>query len=119
MRQPWTEEEIQFLREFPNNWQAFHVEFPTRSYNSWEVKRRRLNGGTAGSQDGRPQRYVESDRVVLAMLELLAGYVESRMARDTELHRIRQARTRLKDRRKALLAQIEELTEMLVIPDVT
>lgn len=116
-RQPWTEEEVQFLRDFPNNWEAFHTEFPTRSYNSWEVKRRRLNGGSAGTRDSRPQRYVESDRLALAMLELLAGYVEGRLSRETEFDRIRHARGRIRDRRKAMLAQIEELTVGLVVPN--
>lgn len=119
MRQPWTEEEVQFVREHPTDWEAFHEEFPTRSYNSWEVKRRRLSGGSAGTRDSRPQRYVESDRLALTMLEVVALYLEARGLRDTELHRIRMAKARIRDRRKAMLAKIEELTEVMVVPDVS
>jgi len=50
MRSPWTEEETQAVML---DWASFHALFPERSYAAWEVKRRRVPGGTAGSQSRR------------------------------------------------------------------
>jgi hypothetical protein len=47
---PWTPEEIGFLNlSFPE----FHAMFPGRSYDAYEVKRRRIAGGSAGTKPNR------------------------------------------------------------------
>lgn len=45
----WTTEELEDLRALGNNFSLFQAKHPERSYDSWEVKRRRINGGTAGA----------------------------------------------------------------------
>jgi len=47
MRKPWSEAE---LEDVGLGWDRFHNLHPDRSYDSWEVKRRRVAGGTAGSR---------------------------------------------------------------------
>lgn len=78
MRQPWTEEEVQFVREHPTDWEAFHAEFPTRTYDSWEVKRRRLGGGSAGSR----VRLLEADLLAQEMLAVLERYTANRVKQE-------------------------------------
>ena len=47
----WTEDEIAALRRFgPHGWAEFSAAYPDRSYDSWECKRRRLYGGSAGTR---------------------------------------------------------------------
>lgn len=44
-RQFWTEEELDAVRSgIP--WSDFHARFPWRTYDSWEVKRRRVSDYT-------------------------------------------------------------------------
>ena len=47
MKTPWTLDEIE---DISLGWQHFQVLWPHRSYDSWEVKRRRVLGGTAGTR---------------------------------------------------------------------
>lgn len=56
-RRPWTEIEVDYLASGVP-WDAFHATFPQRTYDSWEVKRRRVLGGTAGSN----KRSIEAHR---------------------------------------------------------
>lgn len=46
-RQPWTEAEV---ADLSLSWAAFSARHPSRSYDSYEVKRRRIRGGSAGSR---------------------------------------------------------------------
>lgn len=49
-RQPWSAAELDTLVALgPNDWAGFHEAHPARSYDSWEVKRRRFIG-TAGTR---------------------------------------------------------------------
>ena len=43
----WTEQELADLAAHRDDWLAFSALHPTRSYESWEVKRRRIPGGSA------------------------------------------------------------------------
>lgn len=50
-RTPWSADELDDLALLgPDNWAEFHRRNPNRSYDSWEVKRRRMFGGTAGTK---------------------------------------------------------------------
>ena len=40
-RKPWSETELADLQTLPD-WRTFHAFHPRRSYDSWEVKRRRV-----------------------------------------------------------------------------
>lgn len=54
-RMPWSADELDDLAVLgPDNWAEFHRRNPSRSYDSWEVKRRRLFGGTAGTKPAHP-----------------------------------------------------------------
>lgn len=73
-RRPWTETELDAVTSrFP--WSAFHLLFPDRTYDAWEVKRRRVSGGSAGSN----RRAIEAHRTASERAEralrVLAGYL--------------------------------------------
>jgi hypothetical protein len=75
-RRAWTSEEIATLERLgPKDFAGFHAAHPTRGYDSWEVKRRRLFGGSAGS---RPVSKVSVARRFAAVqaLKTLAEFVE-------------------------------------------
>lgn len=74
-RQPWTENELLALQE-GIGWEQFHLMFPQRSYDSWEVKRRRVAGGTAGRRESTRRERVLSIRA-LEGLRALTDFVEA------------------------------------------
>ena len=49
MRYPWSHAELAALR-YGLSWRQFHERWPDRSYDSWEVKRRRVVHGSAGAK---------------------------------------------------------------------
>lgn len=51
----WTEQELQDLRTHGDDWLGFSALHPGRTYESWEVKRRRIPGGTAGARAAQAQ----------------------------------------------------------------
>ena len=54
-RMPWSQDELDDLAVLgPDNRTQFHERNPNRSYDSWEVKRRRLFAGTAGTKPSHP-----------------------------------------------------------------
>jgi hypothetical protein len=44
----WSQDELIDLTNL--TWTEFHHKYPTRSYDSWEVKRRRIPSGSAGTR---------------------------------------------------------------------
>lgn len=77
----WTPEEIATLVALGlNDWAGFHQQHPDRSYDAWEVKRRRLAGGSAGM--GRVSKAsVRLDFAAVQALGTLARFVEARVGR--------------------------------------
>lgn len=79
-RTPWSAEELDDLSMLgPENWAEFHRRHPHRSYDSWEVKRRRLFGGTAGTRPARAvpiklvYRATQALRTLTDLVEAAAG----------------------------------------------
>lgn len=72
-RQPWTEAEVADLG-LP--WPAFSERHPGRSYDSYEVKRRRVAGGTAGTRESTRRQRVLLVRATEA-LHALTDFVEA------------------------------------------
>ena len=60
----WTDEEVADLRACGNDFKAFQAKHPDRDYNSWEVKRRRLPGGSAGTTERAARRAAEERALV-------------------------------------------------------
>lgn len=78
-RSPWSAEELDTLSALgPNDWVGFHLAHPARSYDSWEVKRRRFIG-TAGTKPTRsaPPGLVYRARQALRTLTSLVEAVEA------------------------------------------
>ena len=73
-RQRWTDEE---LADLNLSWAAFSAKHRNRSYDSWEVKRRRVAGGSAGSRLATRGQRVLTQRAIAA-LSTLAEFVEAR-----------------------------------------
>lgn len=72
-RRPWTSAEIE---DIGLGWNEFAVRYPHRSYDAWEVKRRRLAGGSAGTD----RRHVVARAVrlqrAISALKALTTFVE-------------------------------------------
>lgn len=73
-RQPWSADELQLLKRGAS-WGEFHEAFPDRSYDSWEVKRRRV-GGSAGQSRRYGKR--QADQLAEKILLILEEYIEGR-----------------------------------------
>lgn len=73
-RQPWTDQE---LADVSLGWSAFSERHPARSYDSWEVKRRRVPGGTSGTRMATRAERVLLLRAVEA-LHVLTDFVEAK-----------------------------------------
>lgn len=76
-RARWTSEELADLSRLgPKDFAGFSALHPQRGYDSWEVKRRRLFGGSAGSH---PVSKVSVARRFAAVqaLKTLAEFVEA------------------------------------------
>jgi hypothetical protein len=79
-RMPWSQDELDDLAIFgPENWSEFHRRNPARSYDSWEVKRRRMFGGTAGTKPATvlPARLVSRAQQALRTLTELVNVAQS------------------------------------------
>lgn len=77
-RMPWSADELDDLAILgPDNWTEFHKRNPLRSYDSWEVKRRRLFGGTAGTKPATvvPARLVSRAESALRIMTELVNAV--------------------------------------------
>lgn len=71
-RQFWTEDEV---ADLGLSWAEFSARHPNRSYDSYEVKRRRVPGGTAGSRLATRAQRLRAFQAAQA-LKTLASYVE-------------------------------------------
>lgn len=69
MKHRWTTDELTDLSLL--TWEEFNTKYPYRTYDSWEVKRRRINGGSAGTRQVHVS-LAEQERVVAAVNELAA-----------------------------------------------
>ena len=77
IRHKWSETELSDL-ESGLSWPDFSAKHPTRSYDSWEVKRRRIAGGSSGTRDRTRVSRVKAFRVAQAM-RVLAEFVEEQV----------------------------------------
>lgn len=62
-RKAWSLEELADLERIgPADWASFHALHPHRSYGSWEVRRRRLPSGSAGTRPTyQPRLHLKND----------------------------------------------------------
>lgn len=75
-RRTWSEEELLLLKDGAS-WEDFNTAFPGRTYDSWEVKRRRV-GGSAGQSRAYGLR--KADELAESILMVLEKYLEKRRA---------------------------------------
>lgn len=75
----WKADELEALAAHADDWQTFHLMFPERSYDSFEVKRRRLETGSAGTKSLAREKV--RDIRAMDALRVLADYVGVRRVR--------------------------------------
>lgn len=75
----WKSDELEALEKHADDWLAFHALFPERSYDSFEVKRRRLETGSAGTKDLAREKV--RDLRAMTALRVLAEYIGARRVR--------------------------------------
>lgn len=69
-RTPWTKEE---LADIELGWPHFHELWPHRSYDSWEVKRRRV--GASAGQSRRKYGRRKADQLAERILKVIEAYL--------------------------------------------
>lgn len=113
MRTRWSDQEIADL-SLP--WTEFRQAHPHRTYDSYEVKRRRVNGGSAGTAQARAEsaERARTTLLVAAILELIEAWAQDRRARYQTRDRVRSVMNSQKvrmEKRRELIAALEHQLE--------
>lgn len=83
MRTRWNSDELEDLTML--NWDEFQTKYPYRTYDSWEVKRRRIDSGSSGTRVPRVVLDVQRRADILAMDIMTAV---SKWASDSNSHAV-------------------------------
>lgn len=113
MRTRWSDQEIADL-SLP--WTEFRQAHPHRTYDSYEVKRRRVNGGSAGTAQARAEsaERARTTLLVAAILELIEAWARDRNVRYRTRDRVRSTMNKQAagmQKRRELVAALEAQLE--------